>query len=206
MLTIWAKTGYVEMEPRWANQGYVHFKTYHADGLLFFAVKDSLKATVYMYLGNGIVYSYEDTTTAGNSDACGIMNTTKTNLTNDVWDNFPLAITNNGDNWFQGEYIAHANNVGCLFRYRTSGSSTYWWSGVWGSNTNGFNTRFNHQGLSLKSNGSAVLSGSLTQNSDASLKGNVEDVGLTDCMNMLENMLKHTPGTIWKKEIKGQSL
>ena len=39
-----------------------------------------------------------------------------------------------------------------------------------------------------KSNGSAVLSGSLTQDSDASLKGNVEDVGLTDCMNMLENI------------------
>ena len=39
-----------------------------------------------------------------------------------------------------------------------------------------------------KSNGSAVLSGSLTQDSDATLKGNVEDVGLTDCMNMLENI------------------
>ena len=50
-----------------------------------------------------------------------------------------------------------------------------------------FNMWFYYQGLSLKSNGSAVLSGSLTHNSDASLKGNVEDVGLTDCTNMLEN-------------------
>ena len=91
------------------------------------------------------------------------MNTTKMNLTNDVWDNFPLAITNTGTNWFQGEYIATANQVGCLFRYRTSGSSTYWWSGVWGSNTNDFNIWFNYQGLSLKSNGSAVFSGSFTQ-------------------------------------------
>ena len=66
----------------------------------------------------------------------GIMNTTKMNLTNDVWNNFPLAITNTGTNWFQGEYIATANQVGCLFRYRTSGPSTYWWSGVWGANTN----------------------------------------------------------------------
>ena len=116
------------------------------------------------------------------------MNTTKMNLTNDVWDNFPLVITNTGDNLFQGEYIATANEVGCLFSYKTSGSSTYWWSGVWGSSTNGFNIWFNYQGLSLKSNGSAVLRGSLTQNSDASLKDNVEDVGLTDCTNMLDNI------------------
>ena len=90
---------------------------------------------------------------------------------------FPLAVTDNGGNWFQGEFLANADNVGCLLRYRTGGSATYWWSGVWGSNLNSFNRRFNYQGLSLKSNGRAVLSGSLTHNSDASLKGNVEDVG-----------------------------
>ena len=83
---------------------------------------------------------------------------TKKNLTNAVWDNFPLAITNTGTNWFQGEYIATANEVGCLFRYKTSGSSTYWWTGVWGSNTNDFNTWFNYKGLSIKSNGSADIS------------------------------------------------
>ena len=76
----------------------------------------------------------------GNLSVGGIMNTTKMNLTNDVWDNFPLVITNTGDNLFQGEYIATANEVGCLFSYKTSGSSPYWWSGVWGSNTNDFNT------------------------------------------------------------------
>ena len=126
--------------------------------------------------------------TDGNLDVGGIVNTTKINLTNAVWDNFPLAITNTGTNWFQGEYIATDNGVGCLFRYRTSGSSTYWWSGVWGSNTIDFNIWFNYQGLSLKSYGSAVLTCSLAQNSDASLTDNVEDVGLTDCTNMLENM------------------
>ena len=37
------------------------------------------------------------------------------NLTNDVWDNFPLATTNTGTNWFQGEYIATCNkkSVAC---------------------------------------------------------------------------------------------
>ena len=77
-----------------------------------------------------------DAVISGNLDVDGIM---KYNKTNDAWDNFPLVVTNNGDNWFQGEYIATANQVGCLFRYKTSGSSTYWWTGVWGSNTNDFN-------------------------------------------------------------------
>ena len=39
------------MEARWANQGYIHFKTNHTYGLVFFAVKDPLKDKVYMYLG-----------------------------------------------------------------------------------------------------------------------------------------------------------
>ena len=43
-------------------------------------------------------------------------------------------------------------------------------------------------GLTIQNNGSASLSGSLTQNSDASLKENVEDVELNGCMNMLENI------------------
>ena len=60
------KTGYVEMEARWANQGYIHFKTNQTDGLLLFAVKDSLEDKVYMYIGNDIVYIYEDTTIGGN--------------------------------------------------------------------------------------------------------------------------------------------
>ena len=54
------------MEARWANQGYIHFKSNHTYGLLLFAVKDSLKDIVYMYLGNDIVYIYEGTTIAGN--------------------------------------------------------------------------------------------------------------------------------------------
>ena len=73
---------------------------------------------------------HKNTTISGNLDVGGIMNTTKMNLRNDVWDHFPLAITNNGDNWFQGEYMANANNGGCLLRYKASGPATYWRSGV----------------------------------------------------------------------------
>ena len=50
------KTGYVEMEARWANQGYTHFKTNQTDGLLWDDVKDSLRDNVYMYIGNDIAY------------------------------------------------------------------------------------------------------------------------------------------------------
>ena len=45
------KTGYVEMEARWANQGYIHFKTDQTDGLLLPAVKDPLRDKVYMSVG-----------------------------------------------------------------------------------------------------------------------------------------------------------
>ena len=71
------------------------------------------------------------------------MNTPNLDLTDNDPTKFPLAVTTDGGNWFQGEYIANANNVGCLFRYKTSVSPTCWWSGVWGSNLNGFNIWFN---------------------------------------------------------------
>ena len=63
------KTGHVEMETRWANQGFIHFKTNHASGEVFFAVKDPLRDEIYMYVGNDIVHIYEDTTIGGNLDA-----------------------------------------------------------------------------------------------------------------------------------------
>ena len=44
----------------------------------------------------------------------------------------------------------------------------------------------------LYTTGNAMLTGSFTQNPDASLKYNVEDVGLSDCMNMLENITVKT--------------
>ena len=42
--------------------------------------------------------------------------------------------------------------------------------------------------LPRKINGGAVLSGSLTQTSDASLNYNVEDVDLADGTNLLDNI------------------
>ena len=42
--------------------------------------------------------------------------------------------------------------------------------------------------LRIYAQGNAILTGSLTQNPDASFKENVEDVELSGCMNMLENI------------------
>ena len=61
-------TGHLEMEARYRDQGFIHFKTNHTGGLLLFAVKDSLRDKVYMYCGNDIVYIYEDTTINGDLD------------------------------------------------------------------------------------------------------------------------------------------
>ena len=60
------------------------------------------------------------------------------------------------------------------------------------TNTNAFFIRLEIDGtqtnmLRIYSSGNAILTGSLTQNSDASLKDKVEDAELSDCMNTLEN-------------------
>ena len=61
-------TGHIEMEARWREQGFIHFKTNYTAGVLFFAVKDSLRDKIYMYCGNDIVYIYENTTIGKNLD------------------------------------------------------------------------------------------------------------------------------------------
>ena len=78
-------------------------------------------------------------------------------------DDIPLQIINNNQNWFVVSLESTIAGDGCLFNYETSASAAQWWQGVWGVNTNELNSWFNYQGLSIKPNGSAVLSGSLTQ-------------------------------------------
>ena len=45
-------------------------------------------------------------------------------------------------------------------QWMTPASSTYWWSGVWGTSTNEFNMWFNYKGLSIKP-GDTSISGNL---------------------------------------------
>ena len=44
------KTGYVEIEARWASQDFIQFKTNQTAGELFFAVKDSLRDKICRYV------------------------------------------------------------------------------------------------------------------------------------------------------------
>ena len=100
----------------------------------------------------------------------------------------PLQIINNNQNWTVASLESTISGDGCLMQWKTTASSSQWLQGIWGSNTNEFVIKSGSNGLTLKPNGSAVLSGSLTQNSDASLKDDAEDVGITDCTNMLGNI------------------
>ena len=76
-------------------------------------------------------------------------------------DDIPLQIINNNQNWFVASLESTIAGDGCLVQWMTPASSSYWWSGVWGTNTNDSNIWFNDQGLYHLHNGSAVLSGNL---------------------------------------------
>ena len=130
-------TGYAELKAASSYDMFVNLSTTRTDGgWMYFKINND--DHVQLSSSDNKLNIHKDTT-SGNFDVDGIMRTTGIKLTTDVWDNFPLVITSNGDNWFQGGYKANADNAGCLFRYKTSGSSSYWWSGVLGSNTNDFN-------------------------------------------------------------------
>ena len=76
---------------------------------------------------------------------------------------------------------------GCLMQWVTPASSSYWWNGVWGTNTNDFNIWFNYTGLSTKSNGSAAKSGNLDVGVDAAspiVKAHVNHEGPTGFIHM----------------------
>ena len=81
-----------------------------------------------------------------------------------------------------GTFESTLNNIGCLVEYNTSASSTSWWTGVWGANTNEFNTCYVYKGLSIKPTGDVSISGNLDVGVGAShstIKAHVDHVGYT---------------------------
>ena len=70
-------TSYVELEARWANQGFLNFSTTHSDAYLLFYVKDT-----HTCIGNNLVHMCKYTTTDGNLDA----GTTGNNSIQNTWD------------------------------------------------------------------------------------------------------------------------
>ena len=76
-------------------------------------------------------------------------------------DDLPLQITNDNQNWFVASLESTNGGDGCLVQWMTPASSTYWWSGAWGTNVNQFNMWFNYQGLPTKPTGGVSISGNL---------------------------------------------
>ena len=79
-----------------------------------------------------------------------------------------------------GQLESTLNNIGCLVEYTTFASSTSWWTGVWGTNTNEFKIWFNYKGLAIKPAGEAVIGGNLDVGQDqaqTSIRAYVNHVG-----------------------------
>ena len=168
------------MEARWASQGFIHVKTNHTAGELFFAVKDSLKDNTYMYLGNDIVYIYENTTIGGNLDVGKVLTLKRTP---GVSDTNPLTIINESPGGGTGVvYQSTASDQGFLIAYTTAQSSVAWVEGVnWGG-SNEFIIKSGSNGLTLKPTGDAAVSGNLDVGQDqaqTSIKAYVNHVGYT---------------------------
>ena len=73
----------------------------------------------------------------------------------------PLHIINNNQSWTAASLESTTAGDGCLMQWATPASSSQWLQGVWGSNTNEFVIKSGSNGLTLKPNGSAVLSSNL---------------------------------------------
>lgn len=101
--------------------------------------------------------------------------------------------------WF---FITNAKNGGVIFKYTTP--TGQWYNGVWGGAKDEFVIRYSGNGLTIKPDGNAALTGPFAQNSDESLKeDNVEDVDLNERINVLEILMrKPIQEMIWMREIK----
>ena len=116
-------TGYAELKAANSYGMFFNPSTTRTDGgWMYFKINNG--DCIQLPSSDDKVNIYTDAAISGNLDVGGNMDITKINLSTDDPHNYPLVLTNNGGNWFQGEYTANANNVGCLFRYRTSDSST----------------------------------------------------------------------------------
>ena len=76
-------------------------------------------------------------------------------------DDIPFKIIHKNQSWEVASLGSTIAGDGYLMRWMTPASSTHWWSGVWGTDVNGFNTWFNHKGLQIKPTGDASISETL---------------------------------------------
>ena len=140
--------------------GWMHFKINNDD---------------YMQLSSSDnkVNIYKDTPISGNLESQRLA-INKPSNDNDI----PLQIINNNQSWTVASLESTIAGDGCPMQWATPASSSQWLQGVWGSNTNEFVIKSGSNGLTLKPNGSAVLSGNL-------------DVGVTQAQTSIKAYVNH---------------
>ena len=154
-------TGYAEMRAANSYDMFLNLSTTRADGgWMYFKINND----DYMQLlsSDNKVNIYKDTTARGNLDVCKVVKLHRHPTESDT---IPLVITNTSSSG-SGFIVKFVSTVkGCLFEYLTGASSTSWWQGVLsGSNEIAIKTGSN--GLTIKSNGSAAISGHLDVGKD----------------------------------------
>ena len=100
---------------KWKPDGLIKaisIKANHTYGLLLFAVKDSLRDKVYMYIGNDIVYICEDTTIGGNLDVGSTSNNS-------------IKIHGTGATTSYAEFKV-SNDQNCVWDFQNPSNSNVW--------------------------------------------------------------------------------
>ena len=101
----------------------------------------------------------------------------------------PLYVTNPTIHfmfWTIATFHPETANSGSWIQFSRDGTNNTWQTGMSSNSSYVIRASDSTNSLSVNPNGSAVLSDSLTQNPDASLKYDVENLGLIGCMYMLE--------------------
>ena len=133
-------TGYAELRAATSYDRFLNLPTTRTDGgWMYFKINND----DYIQLpgSDSKVNIYKDTSISGDLEPQRL---TISEPSND--DDIPLQIINNSQNWFVASLESTIAGDGCLMQWMTPASSTYWWSGVWGTNVKGFNIWFNYQG------------------------------------------------------------
>jgi hypothetical protein len=157
---------------------------------------DWIAAELYV-LENNFTNYYNKTETDSllnnkvNASSAVISNSLTINGTTDYALNVINTTSDHSDWWTIANFRQEVTGGGSFIKFDRIETANDWNMGT--TNTNAFFIRQEISGtqtnmLRIYSTGNAVLTGSLTQNSDARLKDNVEDVELNDCMNMLQNI------------------
>ena len=172
-------TGYAELMAA-SNYGmFLNLQTTRTDGgWMYFKMNNDDYAQLSG--SDNKVNMYKDTTISGNLDVSKVLTLQRNPAVSDTPPQISIKSISNG--WFLGQFESTVNNIGCLIEYKTIASSTSWWTGVWGSNTNEFNLWFNYKGLSLKTTGDAVISGNL-------------DIGPSQAQSRIRTLFNHVGST-----------